>query len=185
MDPTITELLVAARHGNRGAHDNLFGAVYDELRGLARRHLRRGAPAQTLQTTALVHEAYLRLFDPDRVDIKDRGHFFALASRVMRHVLVDHFRRKNSARRGGGWSRLTLESGDIPIEERGALLVALDAALERLARIDERQSKIVECRFFGGMTEQAIADVLGVTDRTVRNDWVKARAWLMAELGSG
>lgn len=182
MDPTPTDLLHASRGGDSRAGEQLFGALYDDLRDLARRHLRRGASGGTLQTTALVHEAYLRLCDPARTDVRDREHFFALASRVMRQVLVDHFRRKSAGKRGGGWSRLSLEDGEIPVAERGEVLLALDEALERLARVDARAAAVVEYRFFGGLPEAEIAAILGISDRTVRNDWVKARAWLLAEL---
>jgi RNA polymerase sigma factor (TIGR02999 family) len=185
VDSAITELLLAARRGDTGAHGELFSAVYDELRSLARRHMRRTGAGDTLQTTALVHEAYLRLCDPGRVSIGDRGHFFALASRVMRQVLVDHFRRRDTDKRGGGWNRLSLDDAEIPVAERGPAVLALDAALERLSRVEERLARVVEYRFFGGMTEKEIADHLGVSERTVRNDWMKARLWLIAELAPG
>jgi len=181
MDRSVTELLISARDGNVEAADSLFGVVYDELRGLARRQL-RGGRGGTLQTTALVHEAYLKLCDEASLDLNGRAHFFALASRVMRQVLVDHFRRRSSGKRGGGWVRLSLEDGDVPLEERGEAMLALDRALDKLATLDSRLSRVVEYRFFGGMTEVDIAGVLGVSDRTVRNDWVKARAWLSMEL---
>jgi RNA polymerase sigma factor (TIGR02999 family) len=183
MDQNVTELLRAARKGSPEASDDLFALVYQELRGVARRQLRKNS-AGTLQTTALVHEAYLKLCDQASLDVRDRGHFFALASRVMRQVLVDHFRRRSSEKRGGNRVHLPFEDGDIPMEDRGDALLALDRALDKLAALNERLGRVVECRFFGGMTEQDIAGVLGVTDRTVRNDWVKARAWLSRELAS-
>ena len=182
MEPSLTQLFAAARDGDRDAADRLFGHLYDELRVLARRQLRRGARGGTLQTTVLLHETYLKLQKNEGFDVKDRDHFFALAARVMRQVLVDHFRRGRAEKRGGEWVRVSLEDRDIPTEQRGEVLLALDAALERLARVEERLARVVEYRFFGGMTEVAIANVLGVTDRTVRNDWVKAKAWLGAEL---
>jgi len=183
VESRVTRLLLAARNGDPEASGDLFHALYDELRLLAQRQLRRGAADGALQTTALVHEAYLKLCDASRLEVEDRAHFFALAARVMRQILVDHFRRGQSAKRGGGWIRLSLEDRDIPVENRGEVLLDLDRALSRLAAVDERLARVVEYRFFGGMTETEIARVLGVTDRTVRNDWVKAKAWLSEALG--
>ena len=182
MTSDLTRLIAAARNGDAAASDAVFSALYDELRVLARAQLRRSTPGVTLQTTVLVHEAYLKLTNRSQLDVKDRGHFFALASRVMRQVLVDHFRRRATGKRGGGWRRLSMEDGDIPAEDRGEVLLDLDRALTRLASVDERLARVVEYRFFGGMTEEAIAGLLGVSDRTVRNDWVKAKAWLSEEL---
>lgn len=178
----VTRLLVAARDGEADALDRLVPLVYDELRALARRQLRREQEGHTLHATALVHEAYVKLNGGGAVAAADRAHFLAIASRAMRQVLVDHARRRNTAKRGEGWDRTTLSgvaglvaAGDRTPEQ----LLALDRALESL---DERQRRVVECRFFGGMEEQEIADALGLSVRTVRRDWVKARAWLYREL---
>lgn len=178
----VTRLLVAARGGEADALDRLVPLVYDELRALARRQLRREQDGHTLHATALVHEAYVKLNAGGAVAAADRAHFLAIASRAMRQVLVDHARRRNTAKRGEGWDRTTLSgvAGLVAAGDRTPdQLLALDQALEGL---DERQRQVVECRFFGGMEEQEIADALGLSVRTVRRDWVKARAWLYREL---
>lgn len=175
----VTRLLVAARDGDPAAVDALMPIVYDRLRELAARRLRRESPGHTLDATALVHEAYLKLAAGPRLEARDRAHFLALASRAMRQVLVDHARQRNARKRDGGWARTTLTAGlaspDVDADE----LLALDAALETL---EPRQRTIVECRFFGGMEETEIAEALGISDRTVRRDWVRARAWLYTTL---
>ena len=165
--------------------DDLFEAVYDPLRRLARRYLRRERPGHTLQPTALVHEAYLRLVDQSSVDWKGRSHFFAVGARVMRHVLIDHARSRRRAKRGGDWLRVTLSGlpgsplgGDLDSTQ----LVALHSALEKLARLEERQARVVELRYFGGLKMSEVAEVLGVSKRTADGDWAKARAWLEWEL---
>lgn len=172
----VTGLLRAVGEGDRGAFDRLFPLVYAELRALAGRQLRGEAVGHTLQATALVHEAYLKLALPDGAAAwSDRAHFFGIASRAMRQVLVDHARRRRADRRGGGWARTTLSGKPLALDTDPEELLALDAALEGL---EPRQREIVEMRFFGGMTEEEVAAVLGVSDRTVRREWVKARAWL-------
>ncbi len=181
MTRDITRLLIDTRDGDEDARSELFQVVYEELRDLARHQLRRRRHG-TLQTTVLVHEAYLKLCNASQLDVRDRSHFFALAARAMRQVLVDHFRRKDSAKRGHNPVRLSLDEGDIPVEERGHFLLALDEALERLSRMNDRLGRVVEWRFFGGLTEAEIAGLLGVSERTVRNDWSKAKAWLHREL---
>jgi RNA polymerase sigma factor (TIGR02999 family) len=180
----ITRLLHEARGGDREALDRLFAAIYDELKVIARARLRRGRDVQSLDTTALVHEAYVRLFEGSSPDVADRAHFYALSSRAMRQVLVDHFRRRNAKKRARPEHPISLLEDRIPVEARGDVLLALDAALERLAQVDARLAQVVEYRFFGGMTEVEIGRVLNLTDRTVRNDWRKARAWLARELRS-
>lgn len=179
MDLLITRLLHEARDGDHEALDRLFSAIYDELKVIARAR-RRAHGGGTLNTTALVHEAYVRLFGGAGVEVRDRGHFFALSSRAMRHVLVDHFRRGNAQKRASADGPVAPE--DLAKEERGEVLLALDEALLRLEQLDPRLARVVEYRFFGGMTEAEIGRVLNVTDRTVRNDWRKARAWLTREL---
>lgn len=178
----ITELLLELGRGQERAADVLVPLVYDELRRIASRQLRRESVGHTLNTTGLVHEAYLRLVDQTRVQWINRAQFFAVAARIMRRILLDHARRVSASKRGGGWQRLELEHAEVPIEERAAELVALDEALERLSALNPRLTQVVECRFFGGMTEEETAAALGVTDRTVRRDWVKAKGWLHREL---
>ena len=162
---------------------SLVPIVYEELRRIARRHLRAEREGHTLTTSALVHEAYLKLADQTRAEWNDHAHFLAVAAQAMRRVLIDYARQHHAAKRGGDRQRVTLESGVIgPGPDRAESLVALDDALTRLAKLDERQARVVECRFFAGMTEEETARVLGVTARTVRRDWVKAKAWLYGEI---
>ena len=187
----VTGLLVAWRSGESDAADRLFEAVYDELRRVASRKLRSERAGHTLDTTALVHEAYFRLVDQTRTDWADRAQFFAIASRVMRRILVDHARRRRSAKRGGARVAVTLGAADehdsavLTVgDERAETLLAVDAALTRLAARESRLAQVVECRFFGGLTDAETAAVLGVTDRTVQRDWVKAKEWLYQELSA-
>jgi len=177
----ITDLLLQMRGGGTEAMDRLFSLVYEELRRIAHRQLRLERPGHTLGTTGLVHETYVRLVDQTRVEWRDRGHFFVAAAWAMRRILVDYARRNRAARRGGGTVRLTLNA-DVPAAERGEMLLALDEALDRLAALDRRLSQVVECRYFGGLTEQETAEALGVTRRTVQRDWAKARGWLYLEM---
>ena len=174
----ITQLLRNARDGDSAAFDRIVGLMYDDLRALARSQLRRDYHARTLQPTALVHEAFLKLARGSHVDATDRSHLLALAAHAMRQVLVDRARRRTAAKRGGedGWRDVTLGEDQLPSRGLDAEeLIALDDALERL---EPRQRQIVECRFFAGMTDDEIAAALGITDRTVRREWVKARAHL-------
>lgn len=171
----VTRLLQAAGQGDRESLDRLLPLVYDELRQLAGRQLRREHGARTLQATALVHEAYLKMAGGGAIDARNRSHFLAIAARAMRQVLVDQARKRKASKRGGEWAQTTLGNAGAAIEFDAAEMLALDAALEQL---DERQRQIVEYRFFAGMEEKEIAALLGITDRTVRRDWVKARAWL-------
>jgi len=176
--PDITGLLVAWRAGDRAAFDRLFPLVYDELRRVAHRQLGRERPDHTLGTTALVHEAYLKLVDQTRAQLTDRAHFFAVAARAMRRILVDYARRHRAAKRGGAQAPVSLDDTMLLADQRADTLVALDEALTRLAEVEERLSRVVECRFFGGLTEEETAETLAVTARTVRRDWVKAKGWL-------
>jgi RNA polymerase sigma factor (TIGR02999 family) len=160
----------------------LFPELYDELRRIAHRHLGAERTGHTLSTTALVHEAYVKLADQTRARFANRSHFLAVASQAMRRILVGYARKVKADKRGGRWHRLDFDSVDLPVEERAEALVALDAAMERLAELNPRLSRVVECRFFGGMTEEEVAAALGLTDRTVRRDWIKAKGWLMREL---
>jgi RNA polymerase sigma factor (TIGR02999 family) len=178
----VTQLLADVRCGDRGAFDRLLAAVYDELKRVAQRQMRKEREGHTLNTTGLVHEAYLKLVDQTQVEWKDRVHFFGIASRAMRQILVDHARRRSAQKRGGSWQQTTLEPGELPAEMPAEEVLALDDALERLDQLDERLRQVVEYRFFGEMTEEEIAEALGMTTRTVQRDWVKARAWLYKEL---
>ena len=180
----VTHLLRAARDGDAGAIDRIVPLVYEDLRRVARRQLGRRFGEQSVRPTELVHEAYVKLCIGGVEAAVDRAHFLAIAARAMRQVLVDEARHRRAAKRGGGWKRATLSGShwvaDFDLDE----LLTLNDAIETL---DPRQRQVVECRFFGGMEESDIAEALGVTDRTVRRDWVKARAWLyraLAERGS-
>jgi RNA polymerase sigma-70 factor (ECF subfamily) len=171
----VTQLLRASRAGDRAALDRVVPLVYDDLRRAARRQLaRRRGGAQSVQPTTLVHEAYLKLAG-NAPSATDRGHFLAIAAHAMRQVLVDRARARHAAKRGPDWVRTTLTDGAWSTELDTATLLALDDALERL---DPRQRQVVECRFFAGLDDAEIAEALGITTRTVRRDWVKARAWL-------
>jgi len=187
-DPeAITEALGALRNGAPDAMDRLAPLVYEQLRRIAHRQLRAEPVGHTLSTTALVHEAYLKLVDQTRAEWQDRGHFFAVASGAMRRILVDYARRYRAARRGGGEDGapvrpISLDNTEIPAAERADALVALDEALERLGRLDERQARVVECRFYGGLTEEETAAALGISQRTVAREWVTAKGWLYQEL---
>lgn len=178
----VTGILHDWSGGDRAAPERLMPFVYDELRRLARAFLARERDAHTLQPTALVNEAYLRLVDQTRVNWQNRAHFYGIASSMMRRVLIDHARARVTGKRGGAALHLSLEDVQAPAEQRAASLVALDEALARLAELDERKSRVVEMRFFGGMTDEEIAEALGVTTRTVLRDWKKARLWLYREL---
>jgi len=175
----VTRLLGASRKGDPEALDRLMPLVYEDLRRLAARQLRREHAARTLHATALVHEAYLKLSGPGGLQAGDRGHFLAIAARAMRQVLVDEARRRKSARRGGGWARTTLAAGSLAVDFDPDQILALD---EALGSLDARQRQIVELRFFAGMEEREVAEVLNVSDRTVRREWTKARAHLYRRL---
>ena len=174
----VTRLLGAVRHGDANALDRIYPHVYDELHHVAERQLRRERSGHTLHPTALVHEAYIKLAGGG-LEAANRSHFLAIAARAMRQVLVDHARRRGAQKRGGEWQATTLTDGAATIDLDPAELIALDRALENL---DPRQRQVVECRFFGGMEETEIAEAIGVSERTVRRDWVKARAWLYREM---
>ncbi len=164
------------------AYDRFFPLVYEELRRIASNHLRRESGRITLCTTALVHESYLRLCDGNAASPRDRAHFFALASRVMRHVLVDHARKKGAAKRGGDWVAVSLAPSVASQEPRTLDLIALDQVLGRLGERDPRMEQVVNCKVFGGMTSKETANALGVSTRTVEKDWKLARAFLHREL---
>lgn len=178
----VTQILNQWSDGDGDAPARLMPFVYDELRRQARNYLSKERVSHTLQPTALVHEAYLRLVDQTRISWQNRAHFYGMAANMMRRILVDHARAHATEKRGGAAVRLSIEDVQIPLEQRAADFVALDEALEELAKFDERKARIVEMRFFGGLTDEEIAEVLGVTTRTVWRDWKTARLWLFREL---
>ncbi|MEO8194271.1 MAG: sigma-70 family RNA polymerase sigma factor [Gemmatimonadales bacterium] len=178
----ITICLREWREGDAVAKDRLFELVYDQLRHMAHQALRRERDDHTLATTDLVHEAYIRLVDHPDVEWQDSSHFFAVAARAMRRILVDYARRRGAVKRGSAPRRVPLLDESLSLDEKADTLLALDEALTRLHGVDERLAQVVEYRFFGGLTEDQTAQVLSVTARTVRRDWVKARGWLYREL---
>lgn len=180
-DETAT-LLRALRSGDSGALGRLMPVVYEELHRIAHRELHRRAAGATLQTTGLVHEAYLKLVDQSRVDVEDRAHFLALAATAMRHIIIDYARERAAQKRGGAWRRIPLDRLTAASDERSADLLELHEALERLERFDERLGRVVECRFFAGMTVEETAAALQVAPRTVDRAWQRAKAWLYREL---
>lgn len=185
-DEPITDALVALRDGSPGAMDRLMPLVYEHLRRMAHRQLGGEPDGHTLSTTALVHEAYLRLVDQRRAQWQDRAHFFAIAAQAMRRVLIDYARRHCAARRGGldgaAPTPISLDTVELSATERAETLIALDQALERLAQADARLARVVECRFFAGLTEEETAEALKLSVRTVARDWAVAKGWLYRDL---
>jgi RNA polymerase sigma factor (TIGR02999 family) len=186
----VTRLLEELQDGKTAVLDELFALLYEELRAIAHRQRRRWQGDDTLDTTALVHEAYLKLVGQARLGVESRAHFFALAAKAMRHLLCSYLRDRSARKRGGGLERLPLDEWKsaspqlMSSEESSEILLALDEALRRLERIDPRQSKVVECRFFGGLTIEETATAIGISPRTVRRDWAVAQAWLHREMKS-
>lgn len=180
----VTALLLELRDGDREALDRIFPIIYAELHRIAHAQLMRERDGHTLSPTALVHEAYFKLVDVTRVEWRDRTHFLSMAARAMRRILIDYARQQGRQRRGGDFQRVTLDEGLVAAEYQADTLLALDLALEQLAQLNERLARLVECRFFGGLTEEDTAAVLGVNVRTVRRDWVKARGWLERALSA-
>ena len=183
MSHNISHLLKEWSAGDREALDRLTPLVYEELRHQAARYLRRERPGHTLQTTALIHEAYLRLIDAKDVDWQSRAHFFAVAANLMRRILVDHARRRDAGKRGGSHVRMQLDEALAVSKEADVDLLAIDEALDRLATIDPQQARVVELRFFSGFSVEETAAALGVSPKTVKRDWSVARAWLRREIG--
>ena len=182
--PNVTQILGAVSQGDQAAMNELMPLVYDELRALANRFMRRENAGHTLQATALVHEAYMKLVDRRDIEWRDRAHFFAVAAQAIRRILVDHARTKKRIKRGGGAQKFSLDPSDA-IAETDIDFIALDEALQELAKLSPRQAKIVELRFFGGLTMPEIAEVTDVSLRTVEGDWSMARVWLMRQLDEG
>ena len=180
----VTQLLLDWSDGDQSAFDALMPLVYDELRQMARRYMSRERPGHTLQTTALVNEAYLRLIDQKRVHWQNRAHFFAVAAQAMRRILIDYARKQRYAKRGGGAPKISLEEAAVMSQERAADLVSLDEALTTLASIDPQQSRVVELRFFGGLTIEETAEVLRLSVDMVKREWATAKAWLSREMSN-
>ena len=178
----ITQLLAEWSNGNQTAIDKLYPLVYDELHKMARRYMNRERQGHTLQTTALINEAYVRLVDQKHVHWQNRAHFFAISAQIMRRILIDHARRHDYAKRGGGAQKISLDEVAIVAVERASGLLLLDEALIRLGEIDPRRSQVVELRYFGGLNNEEIAGVLKISENTVTRDWNMARAWLYQEL---
>lgn len=178
----VTQLLVDWRNGAQDARDTLMPLVYQELHRLAHRYMSRERPGHTLQTSALVNEAFLRLVDQRDVQWQNRAHFFGIAGQMMRRILVDYARNRRYAKRGGGSRQISLDEELIVSEERSAEVVALDDALQGLASLDQRKSQVVELRFFSGLSIEETAEVLGVSPGTVMRDWTLAKAWLRREM---
>jgi RNA polymerase sigma-70 factor (ECF subfamily) len=178
----VTRMLVDWSGGDREAPAKLMPIVYEELRQLARQYLQRERPDHTLQATGLVHEAYLRLVDQSTTTWQNRAHFFGVAAQLMRRILVDYARSHRAEKRGGGWDKLAFDEALAPSAERSVDLVALDDALKDLLALDPRQSQIVELRFFGGLTNEEVGEVLDVSPRTVKREWRMAKAWLRREM---
>ena len=178
----VTQLLIGWSKGDKEALDTLLPLVYEELRKQAARYLRHERPGHTLQTTALIHEAYLKLVDQKNVHWQNRAHFFGIAAQLMRRILVDHARRKKRAKRGGSDIRVSFNDANLMGQTKDLDIVALDEALGRLAEIDQQQSRIVELRFFSGLTVEETAEVLAISPATVKRDWSMAKAWLHREI---
>jgi RNA polymerase sigma factor (TIGR02999 family) len=181
----VTELLTAWSGGDKAALDKLMPLIHQELRRIAHHYMSRERPGHTLQTTALVNEAYLKLVNREGVHWQNRAHFFAIASQLMRHILVDHARSHAYAKRGGGTQTISLDEAMVVSQERAAEVVALDDVLKQLAEIDPQQSRIVELRFFGGLTIEETAVVLSLSPATIKREWTSAKAWLYHELAKG
>ena len=179
----ITQLLAEWSDGDQSALDELYPLVYEELHRLARRYMNREKKGHTLQTTALINEAYVRLVDQKNVHWANRSHFFAISAQIMRRILIDHARRHAYAKRGGGAHQVSLEEAAAVTPELSRELVRLDEALKSLAEMDPRRSQVVELRYFGGLNNEEIAGVLKVSENTVTRDWNMARAWLYQQLG--
>jgi RNA polymerase sigma factor (TIGR02999 family) len=178
VSENITQLLIDLSNGDRNAVDLLLPVIYDELRKLAANYLRRERPDHTLQPTALVHEAYIRLVDQTRVNWQNRAHFFGVAAQLMRRLLVDHARRHNAEKRGQNFQKISLDENIDKAGERSTMLLALDDALQALAQFDQQKARVVELRYFGGLSIEETADVMGVTPTTIKRHWRFAKAWL-------
>jgi RNA polymerase sigma factor (TIGR02999 family) len=184
----LTDILIASKAVKDTKHidaDKIFETIYDELRRLASSLMSRQRPDHTLQPTALVHEAYARLIDQKRIDWKDRAHFFRMAAKAMRHVLIDHARQRAAVKRGGDWQKITLDEQLAPGLDLDLEIIEIDEALTRLEEVNERMARVVEFRVFSGMTAKEVGHVLSISRRTVQEDWHVAKMWLARELAEG
>ena len=179
----VTTLLHAYCNGDREAFNELVPLVYSDLRVIARRHLRKTKRGQTLDTTALVHEVYMKMVDQEKVSLKDRAHFLAVSACAMRQVIITHARTRTAAKRGGGNEPVSLDESRIAVDTQAERLISLDEALQRLRARNERMAQVVECRFFAGLSELETAEALDISVRTAQRDWTRARAWLHEDLG--
>lgn len=184
QSPQITQLLVEWGGGNQSALENLIPLVYDELHRIAKRYMRQQSAGHTFQTTELIHEAYLKLAKQDDQNWQNRAHFFGVAAQAMRHILVDYARSKQSQKRGGWQEKVTLDEKAAISIQRSEEMLSLDEALNRLAELDERKSRVVELKYFGGLTNEEVAEVLKVSPETVKRDWKFSRTWLLRELSN-
>lgn len=182
--PEVTELLLAFSDGERDAMDDLMPIVYSQMRQMAHNQLRRERRDHTLNTTALVHEAFLKLVDQNRVQWQNRNHFFAIAAQAMRRILVNYAKMRQRKKRGGDAAKVSFDEQQVLPQARPEELIALDEALTRLEAVDERRARIVECRYFAGFSIDETAEILGVSARTVKRDWTLARAWLYREIAA-
>lgn len=185
MTTDVTQLLIAHGAGQAGALDQLVPLVYDDLRRVARGQLGRYRPGDSLNTTGLVHDAYMRLVDQTRATYRDRGHFFAVCAMAMRQIIVDYARRRGRRKRGGDQVHVPLDEDNSPAAREAGHVLDVDDALQKLGAANPRLARVVECRFFAGLSEQETAEALGLSVRTAQREWFKARAWLRAELGEG
>lgn len=183
MDADVTRLLMELTDGDRDAIDRLFPVVYENLRGLARREMRRERPDHTLNATALVHEAYMKMVQLERISWQGRAHFYGAAAQAMRRILISYARMKKADKRGSGAEHVAIEDVVVAARTKPASLVALDEALRRLESLSERQARVVECRFFAGMSVEETAEALNISPATVKRDWTLARAFLNREMG--
>lgn len=179
---SITQLLIKVREGNRDAYNRLFPKVYDQLRKIAGQQLQKEFGNRTLQKTSLVHEVYIKLINESEIDWKDRAHFYAIAARSMRQILIDYARKRKANKRGGDQQHITFNEEQIDLDRHAEQLIEMNDLIKKLAEYDKRKSRVVEMRFFGGMTIREIAAILEISTRTVDRDWLKAKAWLHKEL---
>lgn len=184
MTDTVTELLLAHQQGDRQAFGRLLPLIYEDLKRIAARQRRRARTGDTLSTTALVHDVYLHLVDDTRIEWEGRAHFFAIAARAMRQILIDHARARAARKRGGDWQRVELAAETLPVRAdlQADTLLALDRAFEALAAVNDRLVRVAECRLFAGMSDRETSEALSIPVRTVQRDWQRARAWLQREL---
>jgi RNA polymerase sigma factor (TIGR02999 family) len=181
----LNRLLLDYRNGDRSAFDRLVPLVYPDLRRIARAHLRRAPGGRTLDTNGVVHEAWMKLVDQSSVDWQDRNHFLAVAARAMRQVVIDYARRRGAGKRGGGAPSVELDESRLAVVDQAEWLLTVEQALKRLGSRDQRLVRVIECRFFAGLSEEETAEAMGISLRTAQRDWLRARAWLREELRAG